>query len=195
MKQRITAVLLCAAMAAATLAGCGSKSDLADSADTSAGVAEIAEGMAAITVDEPLDQDAADRSQNDEEETPEALAEPYDIVGTIDYEITEGEDDNGNPCLKMTYTNNTNYPILECGIDFSCIADSAEDLTPSQKMLLLEMLGEDYTFESFFYTSTLVETSFYGYLAPGETSEPEILYHNAYEVSDDGKATTIVLIV
>ncbi len=119
-----------------------------------------------------------------------------EMEGTIDFEISHGIDEYGDKSLMLSYTNNTNHPII--GGQF--MSDLKKDLTSDEETLLSELQEEcdvDDDDLSWAYFMAYNEC----YTDPGDTSKPAsytfvlntINDEKYLDLADTGTATIVYL--
>lgn len=106
-------------------------------------------------------------------------ANSVEMTGTIDFEIAEGVNEYGNKSLMLTYTNNTNHPIIDLEFD----ADLKTDLTTEEEDLLKTLQQETDVKDddlSWAYFRSYNQC----YTEPGETSKPSSFTFDLNTISD-----------
>ena len=157
--KKLMAIGLTAVMALG-LAGCGGSQSTAVSVES--GSAEAA-------------------SESQEESSTDDTKEKHstEMEGTIDFEIAQGLNEYGNKSVTLTYTNNTNYTILDLEFD----ADLKKDLTSEEENLLKTLQQETEVEDddlSWAYFRSYNEC----YTEPGGTSKPSSFTFNLNYISD-----------
>lgn len=119
-----------------------------------------------------------------------------EMDGTIDFEISQGINEYGDKSLMLTYTNNTNHPIV--GGQF--MYDLKTDLTSDEESLLSQ-LQKEYEVDDDDLDWAYFLASNECYTEPGETAKPasytfvlNTIDDLAYcDLADSGTATIIYL--
>lgn len=91
-----------------------------------------------------------------------------EISGTVEYEIVNGINDYGESCLMLSYTNNTNYPIVGTQFYYELKKNRTDDEEALLKQLQADTDVSDEDIERYSYFNSYNDC----YTDPGETAKP-----------------------